>query len=70
MALIIKIMYIVNTEATAADRSEFEKLRDEYYQAGQWDVARGHQTKNKLEELAPHDAAKDLERRGLVTQSA
>ena len=68
MALIIKIMYIVSTEVTAADRSEFEKLRDEYYQARQWDVASGHQTKNKLEELAPHDAAKDLERRGLITQ--
>lgn len=63
LALIIKIMYIVNTELTAADRSEFEKLRGEYYQARQRDVASGHQTKNKLEELGPYDAAKDPERR-------
>ena len=56
-------MYIVNTEVRAANRSKSEKLRDEYYQAGQWDVAGGHQTKNKLEELGSHDAAKDPERR-------
>jgi len=61
-------MYIVNTELTAADRSEFEKLRDEYYQARRWDVASRHQTKNEFEELGPHGVAEDLERRGLITQ--
>jgi len=48
------------------DREEFERMKDEYYQLREWDVATGLQTKAKLEELDLHEVAQDLGRRGLA----
>jgi len=49
------------------DRDKFEQMMDEYYQLRGWDVGTGLQTRAKLEELGLEDAARDLEKRGLVS---
>lgn len=56
----------ISRKGAVVDREVFEKIKDEYYQARQWDVASGLQTKSKLEALGLQDIAKDLGQRGLV----
>ncbi len=58
---------VVSRKGAVVDREEFERMKDEYYQLRQWDIAKGLQTKTKLHELGLEDIAADLERRGLLT---
>jgi len=57
---------ITSRTGMVVDREEFERMKDEYYQLREWDVATGLQTKAKLEELDLHEVAQDLGRRGLA----
>jgi len=57
---------VVSRKGAVVDREGFEKLKDEYYQLRQWDVASGVQKKSTLEELGLRDIAGELEQRGLV----
>jgi len=57
---------VISRKGTVVDRKEFERMKDEYYQLRQWDVATGLQTKAKLEELGLKEVAQDLEQRGLI----
>lgn len=57
---------VISRKGSVVDKLEFEKLKDEYYQLRQWDIATGLQTRAKLEKLGLSDIAEDLERRGLL----
>lgn len=57
---------VTSKKGAIVDRERFEKLKDEYYQLRQWDVASGIQTKSKLKELGLHDIVGDLEQRGFA----
>jgi len=57
---------VISRKGTVVDRKEFERMKDEYYQLRQWDVATGLQTKAKLQELGLEDVTQDLEQRGLI----
>jgi aldehyde:ferredoxin oxidoreductase len=57
---------VVSRKGAVVDREGFEKLKDDYYRLRQWNVARGTQTKSKLDELGLHDIVGDLEQKGLV----
>jgi aldehyde:ferredoxin oxidoreductase len=57
---------VVSRKGAVVDREEFERMKSEYYQLRQWDVATGLQTRAKLEELGLKDIAEDLEQRGLI----
>ena len=57
---------VVSLKGGVVDREAFEKMKDEYYQLREWDVATGLQTRAQLEEVGLRDVAQDLERRGLV----
>jgi aldehyde:ferredoxin oxidoreductase len=57
---------IVSKKGAVIDRSEFEKLRDEYYQLRGWDIDSGLQTVAKLEALQLGDVADVLRPRGLL----
>jgi len=60
---------VISRKGAVVDREEFERMKDEYYQLRQWDVATGLQTRAKLEELGLKDAAQDLEQRGLIAET-
>jgi aldehyde:ferredoxin oxidoreductase len=49
---------------TVIERSEFEKMKDEYYQLRGWDEASGLQTRAGLEALNLGDVAKELKKTG------
>ena len=51
---------------TVIERSEFDKMKDEYYQLRGWDQASGLQTRASLEALDLGDVAKELANKGLV----
>ncbi|MFC2000647.1 aldehyde ferredoxin oxidoreductase N-terminal domain-containing protein [Chloroflexota bacterium] len=53
-------------KGAVVDREAFEKMKDEYYELRQWDVATGLQTLTKLRDLGLEDVARDLEQRGLA----
>lgn len=57
---------VICVKGRVVDRQAFEKMKDEYYQLRQWDVATGLQTRVKLEDLGLKDVAQDLELRGLI----
>ena len=57
---------VLSRKGAVVDREGFEKMKDEYYQSRQWDVATGLQTKAKLAELELEDITPELEQRGLV----
>jgi aldehyde:ferredoxin oxidoreductase len=57
---------IISRKGAVVDKEAFERMKDEYYQLRQWDVATGLQTRAKLEELGLGDVAQDLDQRGLV----
>jgi len=59
---------IVSRKGAVVDRSEFEKMKDEYYQLRGWDVATGLQTRETLEKAGLSDVAQDLDQRGLLAQ--
>jgi aldehyde:ferredoxin oxidoreductase len=48
------------------DRSEFERMKGEYYELRGWDIATGRQKRRKLEELDLADVANKLEASGLL----
>jgi aldehyde:ferredoxin oxidoreductase len=48
------------------DRSDFEKLKGEFYRLRGWDVPSGLQKRAKLEELGLGDIAQKLEKEGLL----
>ena len=56
----------ISRKGAVVDREEFERMKDEYYQLRQWDVATGLQTRAGLEKLGLEDVARDLEQRGLI----
>jgi len=57
---------VTSRKGAVVEREEFERMKDEYYQLRQWDVATGLQTRANLEGLALNDVAQDLEQRGLI----
>jgi len=57
---------IISRQGAVVDREAFERMKDEYYQLRQWDVATGLQTKTSLKELGLEDVARDLGQRGLA----
>jgi aldehyde:ferredoxin oxidoreductase len=48
---------VVSRKGAIVDRTEFEKMKDEYYSLRGWDVESGRPTVRKLEELGLHDIA-------------
>jgi aldehyde:ferredoxin oxidoreductase len=60
---------VISRKGAVVDREEFERMKDEYYQLRQWDVATGLQTKAKLKELGLEDVARDLGQRGLIAKT-
>jgi aldehyde:ferredoxin oxidoreductase len=56
----------VSRKGAILDRTEFERLKDEYYQLRGWEVKSGLPTKSKLEELQLGDIAVELDERGLL----
>ena len=57
---------VMSRKGAVFERDRFEKMKDEYYELRNWDVATGLQTKAILEELGLKDVATDLDRRGLA----
>ena len=57
---------LISRKGAVVDRERFERMKDEYYQLRQWDVATGLQTTAKLEALELKEVAQDLEQRGLM----
>jgi len=57
---------VISRKGTVVEKERFERMKDEYYELRQWDVATGLQTRSKLEELGLEDIAQDLEQRGLL----
>ena len=57
---------VFSRKGMVLDRSEFEKMKDEYYGIRGWDVATGLQTKDKLKELDLGDIVEILEREDLI----
>jgi len=57
---------VISRKGEVVDRTEFERMKDEYYQLRGWDAATGLQTRKKLEELGLNEVAQDLEQRKLI----
>jgi aldehyde:ferredoxin oxidoreductase len=57
---------VFSRKGMVLDRSEFEKMKDEYYRIRGWDVKTGLQTKAKLENLGLGDIADTLQFEDLV----
>jgi aldehyde:ferredoxin oxidoreductase len=57
---------VISKVGTVVDRVDFEKMKDDYYEARGWDVQCGLPTRAKLEDLQLKDVADDLESRGLL----
>jgi len=57
---------VVSLKGNVVDRDRWEKLKDEYYELRNWDVATGLQTRRHLESLDLEEVADDLEIRGLL----
>lgn len=57
---------VTSRKGVVVDRERFERMKDEYYQLRQWDIATGLQTRANLESLALNDVAQDLEPIGLI----
>jgi aldehyde:ferredoxin oxidoreductase len=56
----------VSMKGSILDKTEFEKLKDEFYTLRGWDVATGLQTRAQMADLKLDDVAADLETRGLL----
>ena len=57
---------IVSRKGKTLDRTEFERMKDEYYQLRGWDVKTGLQTRKKLKELSLDSLCDEMEKRGLL----
>lgn len=60
----------VSRVGAVVDRQQFERLKDEYYALRGWDPATGRQTRRAMQALGLADVADDLERRGLLADTA
>jgi len=56
----------ISRKGSVVERTEFEKIKSEYYGLRGWDLASGLQTREKLAELELKDIAKDLDERGFI----
>jgi aldehyde:ferredoxin oxidoreductase len=57
---------VISRKGEVVDREQFEKMKDEYYQLRQWDVATGLQTKSQLDDLGLKEVAQELQKKGLL----
>jgi aldehyde:ferredoxin oxidoreductase len=57
---------VISRQGEVVDREQFEKMKDEYYQLRQWDVATGLQTKSQLDDLGLKEVAQELHKKGLL----
>jgi len=57
---------VVSRKGAIFERDKFEKMKNEYYQIRQWDVATGLQTGVRLDELGLGEVADDLRARDLL----
>jgi aldehyde:ferredoxin oxidoreductase len=57
---------LISRKGATIEKEDLERMKDEYYQLRQWDVATGLQTRAQLEELGLKDIADELEQRGLT----
>ena len=57
----------ITRKGSVVEKDGFERMRDEYYNLRDWDVASGLQTKSKLHQLGLEDVAEDLANRGLLS---
>jgi aldehyde:ferredoxin oxidoreductase len=57
---------VFSRKGMVLDRSEFEKMKDEYYEIRGWEVSTGLQTQTKLEELGLSDIAETLQHEELL----
>ncbi len=57
---------VASRKNTVIERSEFEKMKDEYYRLRGWDEASGLQTRAGLEALDLGDVAAELGKTGLI----
>ena len=58
---------VFSRKGMVVDRTEFEKMKDEYYKFRGWDVSTGLQTTAKMAELDLGDIADTLKREGLLS---
>jgi aldehyde:ferredoxin oxidoreductase len=57
---------ITSRKGEVVERTEFEKIKSEYYELRGWEVESGLQTRVKLEQLQLKDVADDLDKRALL----
>jgi aldehyde:ferredoxin oxidoreductase len=57
---------IISRKGEVVDRSDFERLKDEFYRLRGWDTDTGLQTRGILKALGLNEVADDLERRKLL----
>ncbi|MFC1822114.1 aldehyde ferredoxin oxidoreductase N-terminal domain-containing protein [Thermodesulfobacteriota bacterium] len=57
---------VFSRKGMVVDRSEFEKMKDEYYELRGWDLETGLQRKAQLEELGLDEVAETLSQEGLL----
>jgi len=57
---------VMSRKGAIFERDRFERMKDEYYELRNWDVATGLPKKSNLEALGMEDVAEDLDRRGLA----
>jgi len=57
---------VLSRKGKVVDKDQFERMKDEYYEIRQWDVATGLQTGETLNNLGLTEVAEDLAKRGLL----
>ena len=57
---------VVSRKGVKIERSDFEKLKSEYYGLRGWEIKSGLQTAAKLRDLELSDVAADLKQRNLL----
>ena len=57
---------VVSRKGLRIERTDFEKLKSEYYELRGWEVKSGLQTEARLRELELSDVAADLKQRNLL----
>ena len=60
----------ITRKGSVVEKDGFERMRDEYYNLRDWDVASGLQTASKLHQLGLEDVAEDLSKRNLLAKSS
>ena len=59
---------VCSRKGNVVDRSNFEKMKEEYYEIRGWDPHSGLQERKTLERLDLYDVAEDLEKRSLLAE--